>query len=231
MTNTVFIKIQTVPLLQKVKDCHRVGESHLEICPYSLPQMFQFTNLRKRFDQHSVVPLAAIAKFQIIRLIIFRAKSFVGKDDHFLINGFDHRQKLPVGNIGSFDLPIGYQTEFVSQNTKFAADDPFPRSKALFANSFSVWLINLTDRMTQFDAVRIDDTEDCRLGKKLFGQLPMSFQTAKKPDSLRQIRKQFKPIMFEPTIEGTLGNTFESKQQSKRDKFALRSCLKTQNKR
>ena len=223
MTHTVFIKVQTIPLLQKVKDCHRIGESHLEICPDSLPQMFQFADLREereeRFYEHSVVPLPTLAKFQVTRLIIFRAKSLVCQNNHLLVNRSDHRQKFLVGNIGGLDLPIRHQSEFVRQHTKFAANYPFPRGKTFSADALSVRLMNLADRMAQFNTVRVNDTEDGRLAQKLRRQFPMSFQTAEKSGSLRQIRKQFKPVVFEPPIKGSLRNTFQSEQQSERQKF------------
>jgi len=71
MRNSVFIKIQTVPLLQKIEYCNGVSEPHLEIRPNSLPQMFQFTDLREKrkdsFNQHSPLPFAARANLQVGR--------------------------------------------------------------------------------------------------------------------------------------------------------------------
>jgi len=66
MRNPVCVKIQIVPLLQKIKQRDRVSEPHLEIRPDSLPQMFKFTDLREqrknRFNQHPLVLEAASGK-------------------------------------------------------------------------------------------------------------------------------------------------------------------------
>ncbi len=146
MRNSVFIKVQTVPLLQKIKYCNCVSEPHLEIRPHSLTKMFQSANLReqrkKSFNQHSVVPLAAPTNLQVLRLIGAAAKAVVCKDNHFSANGFDQRQKLRVGNICRFHIPISNESEFVGQNAQFAANNPSPRGKALFTDSLPVWLMN-----------------------------------------------------------------------------------------
>ncbi len=145
MRNSVCVKIQTVPLLQKIGQRDRKGEPHLEICPNSLPQMFQSANLREKrkdgFNQHSVVPFAAPTYLQIFRLTSATAKTFVCQDDHFSGNGFDQRQKLLVGNVRRFHVPTSDESEFVGQKTQFAADDPTPGGKAFFADSVAMRLV------------------------------------------------------------------------------------------
>jgi hypothetical protein len=104
-----------------------------------------------------------LQSYKFFGLIIFRAKAFVRRHDHLHVNRFDHRQKLLIGNIGGFDLSIGNQTELISQNAKFPADDLFPRGKTFFADSFSLWLMNFTNRMTKFNAVRNNYAENSQL--------------------------------------------------------------------
>lgn len=184
MRNSLFIKIQTVPLLEQIEQSDRKSEPHLEICPNSLAQMFQFTNLPKqrenRFNQHSIVPLATPTDFQVFRLSSATAKGGVSQNDHFVTDGFGERQKFLIRNICLFNLPIGDKSEFVGQQTEFATDNPFPRSKAFLADSPSMWLMILSDWMTKLDAVRINHTENGRFRQKLFGQSPMRLQAAKR---------------------------------------------------
>ncbi len=152
MRNSIFIKIQAVPLLQKIEHCHRVGEPHLKIRPNSLPQMFKFANLRQkreeRFNKHPVVPLTAPTQFQILRLPNAAAKTVVCKDNHFSLDGFDQRQKLCVGNICRFNLPIGNESELICQDAELAADYPSPRSKTFASDAISMRLMIFPNRMT-----------------------------------------------------------------------------------
>jgi hypothetical protein len=219
----MFIEIQAVPLLEQVEKRDRKAEPHLEIRPNSLPQMFKFANLRKQredgFDQHSVVPLAAPAKFEVFRLIDLAPKVRVRQNDHLVGYRFDQAKKLLVGNIRRLNLPAGDESEFVCQEAEFTADDPFPRSESFFADSFSFRLMIFTNRVTQLDAVRIDDAEQSRFCQKRFGQLAMRLETAKESCSLGQSRKKRKPVLFDPSVESVLRTAFESKQKSKRDKF------------
>ena len=226
MRHSLIIEIQTVPFLEQIEQRDGKGEPHLEICPNSLPQMLQFTNLRQQrkdgFDQHSLVPFAAPADFQIFRLVDAPPKTGVRQHDHLRGNSFDERQKFLIGNIRRFYLPIGNESEFIRQQAKLAADNPFPRSKAFLADTFPLGLMIFTNRMTQLNAVRINHAENRRLSQKLIRQLAMCFQAAKESGSFRQSRKKFKPILFDPSIKLVLRSAFQSKQQSKSDKFAQR---------
>src|SRR5688500_3116643 len=138
MRNSIFVKVQTVPLLEQIEQCDCKSEPHLEIRPNSLTQMLQFTNLRQKqkesFDQHSVVPRAAPTDVQVLRLGAHASKAGIGEHDHFLAHLFDERQKRLIGNVRRFDRPIGNESELVSQQAKLSTDDPFPRSKPLLAD-------------------------------------------------------------------------------------------------
>ena len=187
MTSKVPIKIQTVSLLQKVEDCYRISEVHLEKRRHSLPLIFQFTNLQKKrkdnFVHHLVILLAAIAQHRIFRLIIFRAKVWIYRNAPLSANRFDQRRKRLIRYSGGFDAPIGDQTELFGQNITPAANDQFLRGKTFFADSLSIGLSNLADRMAKFNAVRIDYAEYSRYNQKLFSQLPVCFQATKQRSS------------------------------------------------
>ncbi len=157
MQNTIFVKIQTIPLLQKIEHCHGVSKSHLKIFPNSLSQVFQAADLRQqredRFNQHPVVPLTAPTNFQVVRRIGAAAKSFVRQDDHFLLHGFDQREKFLIGNICRLNLPIGNESELVGQQAEFAADNPLPSHKTFLADAVA----NAADEFHESD-----DTVQCR---------------------------------------------------------------------
>jgi hypothetical protein len=222
----MFIEIQTVPLLEQIEQSDRKGEPHLEIRPNSLAQMFQFANLRKqrenRLDQHSIVPLAAPTQFQILRLVDRTPKAGVRQNNCLTGNGFDERHKSLIRNVRRFDRPVGHEPEFVDEQTKLAAHDPFPRSKAFLADPFSVWLMVFTNRVTKFDAVRIDHTENGRFSQKLFGQPAVRFQTPKKACAFWQSRKQVKAVLAYPAIKLVLRTALQSEQQAECDKFTDR---------
>ncbi len=224
MRNSIFIKIQSIPLLKEIEqsDCKR--EPHLEIRPDSLTQMFKFANLRQKrensFDQHPIIPLASSAKLQVFRLIRFAPKASICQNNRPAAKFFNQRQKFLIRDIRCFDRPIGNESEFVGQKAEFPTDNPLPGSKAFASDSFSFGLMIFTNRMTQLDAVRINHSEDGRLGKKLFGQSPMRLQAAKKSGSFRQIGKKVEPILSEPAIELVLRRAFQSHQQAQSDKFA-----------
>lgn len=224
MRNSVFVKVQAVPLLKQIEQRDRVGESHLEIYPDSLPQMFKTTNLREQgkngFNQHSVVPRAFQTNLQILGLVA-APKAIVSQNNHLFAYAFDQRQKALVGNIGGRNRPIGNQSELVCQKTKFAADNPLPRGVTFFADTRSVRLMILPYRMTQLDAVGINHAEEGWLGKKLFRQLAVRFQSPKKPRPLGQSGKQINPVLPNPAVESALRHSFESKQQTQSYEFAL----------
>ena len=183
MRNSIFIKVQTVPLLQQIEQSDRIAESHLEIRPDSLPQVLQAANLREQgkdgFNQHSVVPLTFRTNFQILRLTRSAAKTSVRQNNHLLRNGFTKRQKGLVGNIGGRHRPISNQPELVRQQAKFAADNPTPGGVTFFADSSPLRLMRLSNWVTQLNAVRVNYTEDGRLGKKFFRQAAVRFQSPK----------------------------------------------------
>ncbi|MDQ3801614.1 MAG: hypothetical protein M3384_19500, partial [Acidobacteriota bacterium] len=222
----MFIKIQASPLLKQIEQSDRKSEPHLEICPNSLPQMFQAAHLRKQrkdsFNQHPVIPFAASTQFQVFRLIRFAPKINICQNNHFVRNRLDQRQKLLVGNIRRFDRPTGHESELIGQKAEFAADNPLPGSKAFTSDSFSTRLMIFTNRMTQFNAVRINHAKQSRLGKKPLGQSSMSLKSAKKSGSFRQIRKQISPVVLNPTVKSTLRAAFQSKQKSQRGEFTNR---------
>lgn len=155
-------------LLQKIEQRNRIGEAHFKIRPDSLPQMFEFAYLRekrkKSFNQHSVVPFAARADFQIFRLLSASAKTSVCQNNHFVPNAFNQRQKLGLGNICRFHRPIGNESELVCQNTQFAADNPSPRSETFLADALPMWLMIFT---------RSDDTTRCRKNQSRPEQLAL----------------------------------------------------------
>ncbi len=152
MRNSIFIKIQTVPLLKQIEQRDRKSEPHLEIRPDSVPQMLEFTDLREqrenRFNQHPPLPLAARANLQVFRLICSAAEASVGKDNHFVAHPFDERQKFRVRNIRRLDRPIGDESEFVRQDAELAADYPPPRSKTFASDALSMRLMIFPNPMT-----------------------------------------------------------------------------------
>lgn len=221
MRHSIFIKIQAVPLLKQIEERDCKCDSHLEICPDSLPQMLEFTDLREQrkdgFDQHPVVPLAAPTNFQVLRRLDFAPKTDVRQDDHCVSHLFDQAEKFLIRHIRRADLPISHESELVCQQTKFFADNPLLGSEAFFADAPPVRLMVLPDRMAQFDAVRINHAKQRRFCQKPVGQSTMGFQAAKKASAFWQVWKQSRPVLFNPTVEGVLRNAFERKQQAKRD--------------
>ena len=200
MRNSVFVKIQTVPLLKQIEQRDRKSEAHLKILPDSLPQMLESAHLRQkreeRFNQHSVVPLAARANLQVFRLIRATAEASVCKDDHLLAHPFDERQKLRVRNICRFHRPIGDESEFVRQNAELAADYPPPRGKTFASDAVSMRLMIFPNRMTQLNAVRINHAEEGRFSQKLLRQFPVRFESPKKACPFGQSGKQNNPVCF-----------------------------------
>ncbi len=224
MRNSIFIKIQTVPLLKQIEQRDRKSEPHLEIRPDSLPQMLEFTDLRQkrenRFNQHPVVPLAARANLQVFRLIRATAEASVGKDNHFVAHLFDERQKLRVRNIRRLHRLIGDESEFVRQNAELAADYPPPRGKTFASDAVSMRLMIFPNRMTQLNAVRINHAEEGRFSQKLLRQFPVRFESPKKARAFGQSGKQNNPVLFYPAVESPLRCAFQSEQQTQSNQFA-----------
>lgn len=163
--------------------------------------------------------MAAPTQFQVFRLIVFAPKIDVCQNNHLPGNSFDQRQKLLVGNVRRFDRPISDESELISQQTEFSADNPFPCSKAFASDSLSFGLVIFPNRVTQLNAVGINHAEDGRLGKKFSGQFPMCFQLAGESGSFRQSGKQSPPVL-PPTIKLMLRCAFQSKQQAQSNEFA-----------
>jgi hypothetical protein len=210
--------------LQQIEQSDRVSETHFKIFPDSLPQMFQAANLREqrkeRFNQPAVVPFTAPTQFQVFRLIRFAAKTVVRQNNHSPAHFFDERQEILVGNVRRFYRPIGNESEFIGQKTEFSANNPTPRGETFAADSAPVGLMIFTNRVTQFNPVRVNYAEDGWLGKKLFSQLAMRFQTTEKSGAFRQIGKQVNPVLPNPAIKLVLRSAFQCQQQSQSHQFA-----------
>lgn len=103
----MFIKLHTIALLQEIEQHNDIGKEQLKILPNFLPKMFEPQSLRKqrenRFNQHSVVPLAAPTDFYVLRLELRQFFSFVFGFFTFTIETFSRPYQVAPMIILSYE--------------------------------------------------------------------------------------------------------------------------------
>ena len=141
MKHSVFINFNPVPFGQNVEDCQQKREPGFKTFPHPMMHFLRLTHSRKqrkdRFDHHSLVPRAALADFDVLRVALLAVKASVGANYHFADELSQQRMKIHVRNICRRSGKTADLSEFIQHHTEFAADNPPRIGLAFLAQAFS----------------------------------------------------------------------------------------------
>ena len=107
-------------------------------------------------------------------------------------------------------MMIEQQTEFSTHNPSLVGD-AFP-TNLVFRASFSA-------RVNQFDTVSVNHAEERRICHENLGEMLMAVKQVEQSGSFGQIREQRFVIVCYPSIEGSVADAFEGKEQGDGNHF------------
>ena len=110
-------------------------------------------------------------------------KTQVRKDHGLIRKMLDHGLEVGVMDISSGEVPTDHHTKMIEQLAELATHNP-----ASIRETFDADLSirpTFTNRMNQFDAITIDDTQQAWLDQKADSPVPVNLKQAKQPCSFR----------------------------------------------
>jgi len=127
--------------------------------------LFQATNRchqrQSGFDQHPLVPSSSRTELEIAGNTLSSVETDIGQNDALLFQSRDQRQKNLVMDISRIPSPTDYLPLVVNQPAQLHAHDPAPVGFAFLADLLLA--ASFPDRMDQFDAIAVNDSEKARL--------------------------------------------------------------------
>src|SRR6266581_104945 len=122
------IGLEAMPLDQHIEGGHGERQARLKIRPASMHHLFEMADERQhrehRLDQHTVLPLAALAQFEVGRIALGGMEGRVAQDDHPLFELSNEPLKGVICDMGGGTLPPDDQPPLVQHQTQFAPDNP-----------------------------------------------------------------------------------------------------------
>lgn len=186
-------------------------------------ELLEMANRREhrqdRLDQHSAVPLAALAHPQVLRMPVNLLKAFITEHDHLLSDAVDQMSELgAVVDIGESQVPVDNEAEMIDQIANLGTHNPTPVRLTLPPDL--VGTASLADRVDQLDTIAVDDAQQRRVSQKALRPPTMTVEQAKQSRALRQLREQRSIVARQPAVEGAAADPFQGKQQAQRHHFA-----------
>ncbi len=164
------------------------------------------------FDDHTIIPLTALAQAQMVGMPILFAKPNIGKDHGFSCQVVHYLLKRrTIMDVGGVTIPVNDQAQLVLQQTQLTTDDPAAIGFALASDLLRT--TPFTSRMNQLDAIGINHAQRSRLGHKTIDPSAMGIEQTKQTGPMRQLGEQGQVVPLQPAIEGTITTAFERKQQ------------------
>src|SRR5213594_587818 len=127
-----------MPLDQDIEGGHGEREPGVEIRPDPMHDPFAMAADRQhrehRLDEHTVLPRAALAQFEVGRIALCGMEGRVAQDDHPLFELSNEPLKGVLCDIGGGTRPPDDQPPLIEQQTQFAPDDPAVIGEAFAAD-------------------------------------------------------------------------------------------------
>ncbi len=210
-----------MPLHENIVERDDVSKAGFEMTPQAMPDVLEVTDVfehgKERFNEHALIPLAALADFTVERIAVFGVKAAVTQHNHLLGVLFQQRMKLCIIDVGGIALPIHHQGFGIEERNEFGANDP-----AMIAFAFLADLLvasPFASRMQQFEGVAVTDAQHGGGREKAARPVLMRGQSAKQASAVRQPGKQGLEVALEPTIKSTLPDAFERMEQTDGHQF------------
>src|SRR5262249_52662297 len=157
-----------------------------KIPPAPMHHLLQMADERQhrehRFDEHAVLPLAALTQFEVAGIPLRGMEAGVAQDDHPPINLLNQPLKAVIRDIGRGTRPPHDQAPLIEQQTELPADDP-----AMIREAFAADLLRaaaLAHGVDQLNAVGVDDAEHGWGGQERLRPVVMRLEETKEPGAL-----------------------------------------------
>ena len=174
---------------------------------------------QRSLNDHAIIPLAALADTQMLRVPIFLREAGIGKHHglprDLVDNGLEGTAIIDVRGV---TVPVDDQAQMVLQQTQLASDDPAVVREALAPNLPIT--AAFAPGMDEFDPVGIDNTQQTRLRHEAIRPVLMRVEQAKQARTRGQVRKQGPVITTQPAVEGAIADSLQGEQQGQRHHFA-----------
>src|SRR5437667_7799785 len=132
------VGLETMPLDQHIEGGHGEREPGVERRPDPMHDLFDMADERQhrehRLDEHTVLPRAALAQFEVGRIALGGMEGRVAQDDHPFFELSNEPLKGVLCDIGGGTLPPDDQPPLVQHQTQFAPDNPAMIREAFAAN-------------------------------------------------------------------------------------------------
>src|SRR6516162_10396293 len=132
------VRLPAMPLDQDIEGSYGKRQTRLKIAPAPLHHLFQVTDERQhrehRLDEHTVLPLPALAQFEVGRIALGGMEGRITQDNHPLFNLANEPLKRVIGDIGGVTCPPHNQPPLIEQETECAPNDPAMIREAFAAN-------------------------------------------------------------------------------------------------
>ena len=217
----MFIGLEAIPLDEQVEGGDGERQPRQDVIDHPMHDLFEMADQGQHrehgFDQHAVVPGAAPAELGIERIAGAGVEAGIGQDDHTLLEVLNQGMKPGVVGVGRQAHPTDDFTPVVGQQAQFNPHDP-----AVVRESFTTDLgraAPLSNRMDQFDAVTIDNTQQRWRRQEQQRPLLMGLELTKQPGPLGQVRKQRVVIPRQPAIERAVADPLQGVQHPQSHDF------------
>ena len=117
-----------MPLDEYIESGHGEGQTRLKIRPAPMHHLLQMADQRQhrehRLHEHTVLPLAPSAQFEVGRIALGGMEGSITQDDHVLLKLSNQPLKAVIRDIGGGTRPPHDQPPLIEQQTEFAAANP-----------------------------------------------------------------------------------------------------------
>src|SRR5712691_11707496 len=162
------IGLEAMPLDQHIEGGHGEREPRLKILPHTVHPLLEMADKRQhgehRLDEHTVLPLPALAQFEVGRIALGGMEGRITQDNHPLFNLANEPLKRVIGDIGCVTCPPHNQPPLIEQQTEFAANNPAMIREAFAANLLRA--AAFAHGVDELNAIRVDDAEHGRGGQE-----------------------------------------------------------------
>src|SRR5512133_3106620 len=117
MHPTLLVRLQPIPLRQRVESCHGEGQPRLKVSPNAVSHMLDVANGvqhgKDSLNHHTGVPLASLTHQQVDGVALLEGEQRVGQHYHLLLILSNHRVESRIMNISRATIPIDNQPPLV----------------------------------------------------------------------------------------------------------------------
>ncbi len=217
MNKPLSVRLQVVPLHEKINSRQRKRQACLESSPGAVRDLFDMAHSgqhrQHRLHHHSGMPQAAVTELEVGRIPFFGMESPIAQDNHLAVESFTQGMKGGVRCVGTGTGPGHDQAKLVKEEAKFPPDNP-----AMVGFAFASDLLSpaaCSHRMEQCNPIAIDHPQDRERGQELVRPGTLGRQEPKEAGPLGQRGNQVAPVAAHPPIKCPVPTPLRAKRRPK----------------